>query len=182
MAYLRQSKWTYDTSATLGFSLGFSVISGGMISLNDPDRNPHHFHFGAFGAGISRGLALTRIEVPQTIVRNYDFSGSVALEDFKSGGVVFMTDAFQGRELSLSDIQGVTAYIEGGVAAFSGFGGDVMFLGLDPIPFLTSIAFPGFSHLMTLAIDRAPAVLLMGGSIVGPQVATGLSALIGQLH
>lgn len=81
MAYLRQSKWTYDTSATLGLSLGFSVISGSMISLNDPDRNPHHFHFGAFGVGISRGLALTRIEVPQIIVRNYDFSGSVALYD-----------------------------------------------------------------------------------------------------
>jgi hypothetical protein len=182
MGHYRLSNWKYDTSANASIGLGVAAISGGLISLKDPDKKPHHFHYGGFGVAASVGLSLTKIEFPQTFIRNYVASGSGSTSNFPGDSALYMTDSFRGRELSKSDIQGVAAYIELGAAALAGGGGTLMFLGLNPVLVLAAVANPGFAHIVTVAIEQAPAILMMWGGSMGPQIGGGVSALLGQLH
>lgn len=182
MGNYRLSKWTYDTSASVSIALGATAISGGLISLNDPNKKSHHFHYGGFGVGTSIGLSLTKIELPETLIRNYAASGSGSITEFPSDSALYMTESFHGRELSKSDIQGVATYIEVGLGIIAGGSATLMFLGLNPALILAAVASPGFAHLVTVAIEQAPAILVIWGGSMGPQVGGGVSALLGQLY
>ncbi|MFP3552105.1 hypothetical protein SB861_15465 [Paraburkholderia sp. SIMBA_049] len=182
MENYRLSKWTYDTSASVSIGLGVAAISGGLISLKDPNRKAHHFHYGGFGVGASAGFSLTKIKLPEAFIRNYAASGSGSTTDFPGSSVLYMTDSFHGHELAMSDIQGVAAYVEVGAGSVASASGTLMFLGLNPLLIMAAVASPGFAHLVTIAIQQAPAVLFMWGASVAPQVGGGINALLGQLH
>lgn len=181
MENYRLSNWRFDTSDGASLGLGFTAMSGGMVSLVDPGKNTHHFHYGGFGVGFSAGFSLTKIEIPETFVQNYTPSGSGSFASFPSNGAVYMTKAFKGKELIEADICGVAAYIELGISAVAGYGVTIMFLGLDQLLVLGNIVAPPF-HLLDFAISQAPAVLIMRGSSMGPSVNGGVNALIGMLH
>ncbi|MFM0740603.1 hypothetical protein PQQ51_25455 [Paraburkholderia xenovorans] len=183
MGHFRVSGWSFDTSASVSIGIGAAAASGGMIALRDPDNKVHHLHYGGLGSGFSIGASLTEISVPDTLVRNYDLSGTGSSTSFFSVGKVFITETFKARELSLGDIQGVALYIEAGGALISAAGFTVMFLGIDPIFLEAAVIAPMFSaRMIELALGQAPAVLIMGGLAMGPQVGAGFSGLIGLLH
>jgi len=117
MENLRLSEWSFDTSAGVSLGLGAAAFSGGMISLKDPNKNAHHLHYGGMGAGLSFGWKLTKIEIPDTLVRNYDFSGSGSTTSFFGAGKIFMTRTFNGHELNLVDFNGAAVFAEGGGAS-----------------------------------------------------------------
>ncbi|SIT42943.1 conserved membrane hypothetical protein [Paraburkholderia piptadeniae] len=178
----RISKWTFDTSAGLGLGFGVLAMSGGMISLKDPGNKPHHFHYGGFGIGFSRGLSLKKIEIPESIVQNYVPSGSGSLASFPSTGIVYMTKAFKRTELTEADICGMAAYVEIGGGVVAGYAGTLMFLGLNQSLVLPAFEFPQFAHLLYVAISQAPAVLFMRGASMGPQAGVGVNGMLGMLH
>lgn len=183
MEYSRISKWTFDTGAGASLSLGATAISGGMISLRDPDSQRHHFHYGGIGAGLSFGARLTEISVPETTLRNYDLSGTWSSTDFYSNGIVIMTSSFKGGELSLPDFQGAAIFVEAGGGLFATGGVSMMFVGIDPIYLEVSSMAPMFaSGLLHLAISQARAVLITGGLSMGPQAGGGVSGFMGMLH
>lgn len=179
MENYRLSKWEFITSAGLDLGFGVAVASGGMVSLKDPENKSHQFHYGGFGVGWSRGFALTRIEMPEGLVQNYLPSGSGSITSFPSKGVVYMTGAFKGKELTQADICGVTVYVELGIGAIAGYG--VMFLGLNQLLVLAGEVMPPL-HLIKLAIAEAPAILVMRGANIGPSVSLGVNGLLGFLH
>lgn len=181
MEDLRLSKWKFDTSDGLSLGFAFTAMSGGLVSLIDPKKKTHHFHYGGFGVGGSVGFSLTKIEMPKGIIENYIPSGSGSLTSFPSKGTVYMTRAFKGDELTKADICGVAAYAEFGASAVAGYGGTIMFLGLNQLLVLAGEAAPPL-HLIGLAIAEAPAILVMQGSSVGPSVSFGANGLLGFLH
>ncbi|WP_454872077.1 hypothetical protein [Paraburkholderia xenovorans] len=183
MGHFRVSEWSFDTSASVSLSIGAAAASGGLISLKDPYGRIHHLHYGGLGGGFSIGARLTEIAVPDTLARNYDLSGTGSSTSFFSVGRVFMTAAFKRHELSLADLQGVALYVEAGGALIAAAGFTVMFLGVDPIFLEAAVIAPMFSaRSVDFAINFAPAVLIMGGLAMGPQVGGGFSGLVGLLH
>lgn len=183
MENLRVSKWDFETSAGMTINLGSTAFAGGMISLKDPDNQTHHLHFGALGAGFGVGARLTRIDVPDTLARNYDLSGSGSTKDFYSAGDVFMTKAFKGNELSLADIQGAAIYVDASISMIASGAYDLMFLGIDPVFVEAVVLTPAFKWgVINIAINEAKSVLLMRSLSMGPQVGMGINGMVGLLH
>ena len=125
MSWLRKSGWKYSTGAGGGASIEFVMASGGDIILTTPDERAQSFYYGGVGVGFGVGLKLPRIKLPKFTIpeikvpklagRNVGGAGSTF--DFPSGGLVFMTSAFRGEELSRSDLQGATVYLDGSAGA-----------------------------------------------------------------
>ena len=103
--------------------------------------------------------------------------------------MVLMTDAFQGKELTRSDLQGAAVYVEGGLGISLGLGigwsGTAMLMGINPGLLLLGLSMPG-SPITGIAIGQARAVLLMHGLNIGAgagtQIGGGVGLLIGYVH
>lgn len=191
MWLFRESKWSFDASATGGVSLDFLVASGGEIILKDPNQQSHSLHYGGMGVGFGVGaripairlprLALPEIRLPK--ISGRDAGGSVASKNFTSHGFVYMTDAFHGNELSMSDFQGATIYIDVGAGLFAGEGVTLMLLGINPAFLMMSIMNPALSSAaVNFSIRQAPAALVMYGQTVALQAGFGAGLLVGMLH
>jgi hypothetical protein len=190
MSLLRLSKWTYTTGATGGVSIEFVVASGGTIVLNDPAQQEQDFHYGGIGVGLGFGAKLPKIKLPKMTlpelrlpkVAGREVGGAGSAKSFPSSGSVYMTNAFRGDELTRSNIQGGTIYVDAGAGLFVGEAGSAMLLGINPAMLTLGIMNPGFAWLLHDAIAHAPAVLVMHGLTAGVQAGAGVGLLAGYLH
>lgn len=190
MSILRPSQWTYETGATGGISVEFVVASGGTIVLHDPARKEEDFWYGGLGVGIGIGLKLPKIKLPKmTIpeikipkVAGREVGGAGSAKSFPSSGAVYMTSSFEKQELTRSDIQGATLYVDAGAGLIVGHAGSAMLLGMNSALLAMGLSNPAMSFLMIEAIQHAPAVLLMHGWTGGLQAGGGVGLLAGYLH
>lgn len=175
---LRDSRWSYNTGATTGLSIGYVIGSGGELILNDPAGTETNFYYGGLGGGLGGGFKqLGKIKLPKLTIGRHSAGGAGSLGAFWSTGGVFMTSAFKGTELTESDLQGATVYVDAGAGILAGVSASVMLLGIDPLPLLM-----GGTYFAQDAIRRAPAVLVMYGVNIGPQFGWGVGGLIGYLR
>lgn len=190
MSFLRLSKWTYSTGAGGGLSVEILMATGGTIVLSDPAGHEQNFYYGGVGAGIGLGLKIPKIKLPKFStpeiklppIRGRSVGAGGSTLDFPSYGAIYMTNAFRGSELSRSDFQGGTIYVDGSLSAIYGWAGDAMLLGMNPALLAAGLAAPGLSWLVQQAISEAPAVLLMRGQTVGFQAGGSIGILAGYLH
>jgi hypothetical protein len=190
MSILRSSKWNYQTGSTAGVSIEFVVASGGDIALKDPGGQRVDFHYGGIGLGMGGGIRLSKIKVPKFAlpdvkvprIAGREMGGAGSLESFNSGGFVYMTSAFRGSELSRSDFQGATVYVDAGGGLGYGKAASAMILGINPAKLALGLSSPAMAWLAEAAIAEAPAVLIMYGTAVGMIAGWGAGVLVGYLH
>lgn len=190
MSLLRSSKWTYSTGATGGVSVDVVVASGGTIVLQDPSQTDQSFYYGGLGAGLGESIKLPRIKLPRFVlpelklptINGAEVGGAGSMKSFPSGGEVFMTDAFQGAELTREDIEGGTVYVDAGAGLLVGEGISVMLLGINSAELLLGLTSPAMIGMAVRAIMHAPALLVMGGLTAGLQAGAGIGVLAGYLH
>lgn len=190
MSWLRQSAWKYSTGAGGGVSIEFVMASGGDIILTAPDERAQSFYYGGVGVGFGVGLRLPRIKLPKFTIpeiklpkiagRSVGAAGSTF--DFPSGGQVFMTSAFRGEELTRSDLQGATVYVDGAAGAIVSQAGTAMLLGINSAKLALGLSSPSLIWMAEEAIFQAPALLYMHGRSAGLQAGFGAGVLIGYMH
>src|SRR4051794_37961796 len=107
-----ESGWTFNTSAgvSLGVSIGFvgGTAGAGTLVFNSPEGALVEFHYMSFGPSVSIG-------------KPFSLSGST--RDLPSGGIIYLSEAFSGSELSIQDFAGYTVTQE--ISAGWGAGGTV---------------------------------------------------------
>jgi hypothetical protein len=190
MSILRRSNWSYRTGATGGVSVEFVVASGGTLVLDDPEKQERDFHYGGIGVGLGVGFRVPKIKLPKLSVpelripkiAGHEVGGAGSLKSFDSDGLIYMTPSFRGTELTASDIQGGTVYVDGGIGLIYGKGASAMLLGINSAMLALGLSNPGFVWLAEEAIAHAPAILLMGGTTVGLQAGLAAGILVGYLH
>ncbi|MBA8879503.1 hypothetical protein [Phyllobacterium myrsinacearum] len=180
--FLRPSGWNYETGATGGLGIGYVIGSGGKIILNDPSGTQKNFWYGGIGGGIGEEARLGKFKAPVFKIKGKAIGAAGSSTSYPSGGVVYMTDAFKGKELAESDIQGATVYIDAAAGLIIGLSGSAMLLGIEPLPLMMGLSNPAMMLIANVAILRAPAVLVMGGVNVGLQAGAGIGALVGYLR
>ena len=197
MSIFRHSDWTYKTGATGGVSLELAVASGGTIVLADPGGQLFDFYYGGIGIGYGVGLRIPKIKLPRFSIpeikipkiAGHEVGGACSLKSFDSAGLIYMAPAFDGKELSKSDFQGATVYLDGGVGVGYGKAGTAMLLGINPAQLALGLRHrsrpPGRAAMVWLAenaIAHARAILVMGGTTVGVIAGGGAGILVGYLH
>ena len=182
MLFIRPSSWSYKTAANGGVGVAFVVASGGNIELYDPTGRVVNFWYGGLGAGWSFGFKIPKVKLPTLKVRGLPVGAAGALKAFPSGGAIFMTDSFQQKELTHSDIQGAIVFIDGGIGALLGVGGTAILFGINPALLALALASPTMPFLLQSALSSAKGVLVMGGVAVSVQAGGGIGGLVGYLH
>nr|WP_244116335.1 hypothetical protein [Burkholderia cepacia] len=190
VSILRPSNWSYKTGATGGVSIEFVVASGGTIVLADPAGKLTDFYYGGVGVGIGFGLRVPKIKLPRFSlpeikipkIAGREVGGAGSAKSFDSAGLIYMAPGFHGTELSESDFQGATVYLDGGVGIGYGKAGSAMILGINSAQLALGLSNPALSWLAEIAIAHAPAILIMGGTTVGLQAGAGAGILVGYLH
>jgi hypothetical protein len=169
---VKESKWTFKTSATGGVGIGFAAASGGLIRLRDPSGNLVDFHYGSFGAGLSWGGKLPKIpKLPKINLKGKTATGSTV--DFDSIGLIYMTGASGADELTIDDFRGPCITLEAGGGLVAGIGGTIFCLGVNPL--LLAMG----TQAVGLAISSTKAIVLVGGVNIGAQIGGGVSAGLG---
>ncbi|MFP3568132.1 hypothetical protein [Paraburkholderia sp. SIMBA_030] len=183
MLSIRESKWNYNTSATAGLGVELLSMSGGRIVIDDPEKQAQGFSYSGFRFGLVN-IPIPKIHLPPLPALNREISGTGSVEDFYSNGYLYMTDSFHGKELTKSDIQSGTVYLDAGTGFLAGYGLSVMLLGINAALLMPWLVNPGlFSNLASNAIKSAPALLFMHGESEGLIASIGgVSAMIGYLH
>ncbi|QNB14647.1 hypothetical protein G5S35_23515 [Paraburkholderia tropica] len=189
MLGFRESKWSFNTSATGSLSVEVLAASGGTIVLNDPDQKEHEFTYGTFGIGLGIGFKLPKIrlaklhlpEISMPTIAGRDIGGSVATRDFPSTGSVFMTRGFQGDELSARDFRGGVLLLDASAGVFEVAGGTLMLLGLNQAMLISGLlASPG-NFVLSSALSSARAGIVTYGRSAALQAGAGTSFQIGAM-
>ncbi|WP_253196803.1 hypothetical protein [Burkholderia cenocepacia] len=84
-----------------------------------------------------------------------------------------MTSAFKGSELTRSDLQGGTVYLDGYGGVVVAQGATVMLLGINPAMLALGLTSPAMSMILADAVANAPALLYMHGRTAGFQAGVG---------
>lgn len=180
--FLRQSGWSYETGSTGGLGIGPILGSGGKVILNDPSGTKKNFWYGGLGGGFGEEARLGKLKIPPLKIKGKTIGGSGSSTSYPSKGMVFMTDTFKGSELTESDIQGATVYIDAAAGILMGLSGSAMLLGINPLPLMVGLSNPTFYPIAGITAIRAPAVLIMGGYSVGLQAGAGIGLMVGYLR
>ncbi|WP_257009627.1 hypothetical protein [Burkholderia contaminans] len=171
-------------------SVDIVVATGGNIVLTDPQAHSQSFYYGGVGIGYGWGAKIPKIKLPKFTIPelklpsfgSHDASAAGSTYDFPSHGTVYMTSAFKGSELTRSDLQGGTVYLDGYGGAGVARGGAVMLLGINPALLALGLTSPAMSMILGEAIADAPALLFMHGLTAGFQAGFGGGILAGYLH
>lgn len=190
MSILRRSKWRYQTGSSGGANFEFVIATGGEIILIDPAGQSTDFYYGGVGGGLGMGFHLSKIKIPKfklpdikaPRIAGHKIGAARSLESFDSAGVVFMTAAFHGAELSRSDLQGAIVCIDAGAGLAYGKAGTAMLLGINSAKLAMGLSNSAQYWMALEAIAEAPAVLLAGGTTVGLIAGGGLGMWVGYLH
>lgn len=180
---LRTSKWIYNNAATGGIGTGLLAASGGTINFTDPDNKNQDFAYAGFGIGIF-SIDIPKVKIPDIPILNRAITGTGAAKSFDGGGLLYMTQSFHGHELSKSDLQGATVYLDAGTGILAGYGASAMLLGINTTFLAPWLVNPGLgANLAANAMKQAPAVLLLYGQSEGLIASIGgLNAMLGYLR
>lgn len=191
MSLLRLSDWTYNTGAGGGASVEFVTATGGLLRLSDPKKQDHDYYYGGLGIGYGIGLKIPKMRFPRFTTPKIDLppkiggrsvSGAGAGVHTPSGGLVYMTNAFQGKELGPDDFRGGTVYLDGSLSLIIGQAGDAMLMGINPIMLALGLSNPAFTPVLEEAISNAPVLLITHGRTWGYQAGFSVGLLAGYVH
>ncbi|WP_321933529.1 hypothetical protein [Burkholderia cenocepacia] len=190
MSLLRLSDWTYNTGAGGGASVEFVTATGGLLRLTDPTKQDHDYYYGGLGIGYGLGLKIPKIRFPKFTtpeiklppIGGRDAAAAGAGVHTPSGGWVYMTHAFQGKELSANDFRGGTVYLDASLSAIIGQAGDIMLMGINSAMLALGLSNPALSMLAEEAIANAPVLLITHGRTYGFQAGFGVGLLVGYVH
>ncbi|MGS0892050.1 hypothetical protein ACVBGC_05750 [Burkholderia stagnalis] len=190
MSLLRLSDWTYNTGAGGAASVEFVTATGGLLRLTDPSKQDHDYYYGGLGLGYGLGLKIPKMRFPRFTTPKIELppiggravAAAGAGVHTPSGGWVYMTNAFQGKELGPDDFRGGTVYLDGSLSLIIGQAGDVMLMGINPVMLALGLSNPAFSLVLEEAISNAPVVLVTHGRTWGFQAGFGVGLLAGYVH
>lgn len=178
-----ESAWSFYTSAGGGGGFGAFLLSGGMFVLKDLEGKLQSFDYGGFGIGMSyplpKLLRLPQLTLPTITLRGQEFGATGSIADFPSDGIVYVTDACHGSDLTAQQLEGGVIYFDGGLGWLRGYGGSVLLAGIKKELLEMGIMIPS---LMRLAIASAPAVIVMRGQNEGLQQSAGADFMLGQIQ
>jgi len=180
----KESKWSFNTSATGGAGVGFVVGSGGLIRLNTPDKSIASFHYGGIGVGLSIGGKTPKLpKLPRIDLKGKSGAGSST--EFNSYGYVFLMEGCKKDELAPTDFEDPCVYLDVGAGVIAGYSGTAMLAGISPIALLKAgLTGSGVPDIWAIAdaMSTAQALILMHGWNGGLQIGGGASVSIGYLH
>lgn len=178
---LRKSSWTFDTSASGSNGFGPFLVSGGLIVLDDPKGDRQKFKYAGLGMGASIPLPKLlhqKLTLPKIAFRGQEIAGTGSTTDFPSKGAVFETAACNG-DLTPGKLEGGVIYFDASVGLLYGKGVTVMLCGISPELLEMAIM---MQPAMTLAINTAPAVILVRGVSEGLQEGLSVGLTLGQIQ
>ncbi len=191
MSLLRLSDWTYNTGAGGGAAVEFVTATGGLLRLTDPSKRDHDYYYGGVGIGYGLGLKIPKIKFPRFSTPRIELppkiagrsvSGAGAGVHTPSGGWVYMTNAYQGKELGPDDFRGGVVYLDGSLSLVIGQAGDIMLMGINPVMLALGLSSPAFSWVLEEAISNAPILLVTHGRTWGFQAGFSVGLLAGYVH
>lgn len=130
----RRSAWKFDGCSSVGISIGVLAATKGELVFTAPSGQKNIFSY--IGAGLGVGLGLKGIKSVGGLKggnKMPDIGGSVSPSYYESGGVLYMTSAFQGYELTTDDLTGRCTFGDVGANLGAGGSGCIMNIGLDEI-------------------------------------------------
>jgi hypothetical protein len=170
----RKSQWEFKTSNSGGLGVGIIAAEGGSVTLTEPGtRTLVKFYYGSIGAGLSFGVKLPkigRVQIPGV-------SGSS--EQFKSGGLVYMSRDFSAKELTIRDIRGGCFFAEASAGLAWGGAAYAMAFGMNPALLAASVM---NSLFVEHAIRSATGYLRFRGMNFGLQGGFGGAGYLGMLY
>ena len=153
-----------------------------MFVLRTPEGQLLRFNYGGSGMGwtfpFPKMLRLPQLTLPKIMLSGHEFGAIGSTADFPSNGVVYVTEACHGPDLSAQQIEGGTIYFDGGLGYLRGYGVSVFLAGLNEELMEAGILIP---RAMELAIASAPAVIFIKGQNEGLQESVGGGILFGQI-
>lgn len=177
-----KSAWSFYTSAGGSASIGPLLASGGMFVLEDPEHNLRRFDYAGFGAGtgqpIPKLLRMPKLALPKITLKGQEFGIAGATKDFPTNGVVYITEACHGADLTPEQLEGGAIYFDLGAGWLRGYSGTLMVAGINPELLQMGIM---IQRLIELAISCAPAVILMSGQNEGLQESVSADFMFGQI-
>jgi outer membrane protein OmpA-like peptidoglycan-associated protein len=125
---VRESGWTFDTSASFGGVAGVGLAVGaglGRVYMTPPGGGQVTFNYASFGGGLGVGLKLPKLQTP--------FDGvSGSTKGHLNWGSVLIGDGFKGTELAADDFTGACFILEASASAvLTGGSLAMMWLGFD---------------------------------------------------
>lgn len=178
----KESAWQFYTSAGGGVGLGPVLVSGGMFVLRDPENNLQQFNYAGSGLGMSfslpKMLGRPNLSLPQIMLHGHELGATGATADFPSDGIVYVTEACHGPDLTPNQIEGGAVYFDAGVGWLRGYAGTMLIAGMNTTLLQTAVALP---HLMGFALSQATVVVLMKGQNEGLQQSAGVDYMLGQV-
>jgi hypothetical protein len=179
----KESAWTFNTSAGGGGGLGDYVASKGMFVLKDPKGDLQRFNYGGLGLGLSvplpKLMRKPHLAMPKIMLRGHELSFTGATADFPSDGTVYVTEACNGPDLTIEQLEGSTIYCDLAIGWLRGYSWTLMIAGINQELLELGIMMqPAWS----MAIATAPALIFMRGQNEGVQQSIGVDGVFGEIQ
>lgn len=178
----KESDWQFFTSAGGAGGAGSVLISSGMFVLTDPEEHNHKFHYGGAGVGWSYPLSKLpsrpTLALPKLTLHGHEIGATGATADFPSDGIVYVTEACHGADLTPQALVGGAIYFDGGFGWLRGYSGTLLIVGINPELLEIGVMFP---PMLNLALSTATAVIFMKGQNEGLQESIGVDYMLGQV-
>ncbi|NIF77014.1 hypothetical protein F3J20_06295 [Paraburkholderia sp. Cy-641] len=161
-------------------SLGAFLVSVGLLVLDDPEGKRQQFKYAGFGMGISvpiPKLLHRKLTLPQITLKGREIAGTGSTTDFPSNGIVYETAACHGN-LTPQKLEGGAIYFDGSAGLLYGTDVTVLLCGIKPELLEMAIMIQSF---MALAVNAAPAVIVVRGVNEGLQEGLGGGLMPGQI-
>ncbi|WET11416.1 MULTISPECIES: hypothetical protein [unclassified Pseudomonas] len=186
---LNASRWQYQTASGGGLTVALVAGSGGSIILRSPQGENVSYRYGGVGVGIGFGARLPRFGKINIQVKGKSVAAAGAAEAFPSTGMVFVSDALVGRDLTSDDITGPCLYTEVGAGLVVGGSAMALLFGLDPKLLALAAVLssnPATSLIASATVNRqllqsAKGAVVMAGMNAGVQAGGGAVISMGYL-
>ncbi|WP_277183575.1 hypothetical protein [Caballeronia sp. BR00000012568055] len=212
MSILRASKWSFASGIgrkadeSNGVRIDIVLMSGGAFALNDPQQKEHRFYFARAELPTSNApmpeIRLPTMRLPAFVSAEpteakdpKKQNDAAPSDDAKKAAAdsqrqslpvrpsVFMTQAFQGGELSQRDFKGAAVYVQAGNGPriFASSDSSALLLGINAAQLMMGLSSPSNFRLAEQAIASARAVLMIEGVSVRVS-GNGQGILIGHVN
>ena len=136
MFVAERSRWTYDTSGSVGAGYGIYAGEIGELVLKDPQGHEVDLKYG--GGGVGPGIGVKLPKVAKRFVQRFmddfvghEMSGGVGPFSFTSSGTVYRTRWCQHDELTREDLQGGCMFGEVNIGLLKSRTATIFLLGMN---------------------------------------------------
>lgn len=179
----KESAWTFNTSAGGSGGLGAFVAAKDMFVLADPKEELQQFNFGGAGIGWSwslpKMLRKPHLSLPKITLNGHELGVTGSTVDFPSNGVVYVTEACRGPDLTIEQLEGAAVFFDFAVGWLRGRSWTVMIAGINQELIEMGVF---LEPVWNMAIATAPAVIFMQGDNEGLQERAGVDGMIGEIQ